>query len=570
MSRWTKRLTYPQLCKRSDGGFTLAEAIVALGLSSLIILVLSSQIGEVNQTLTSTQQTLEQSSDLVQGYRVLIDDLRGAQFLKLGYFNCSDQSGFKLFTTDSQAIFELGEASPRLSFVTSEKPLLAGLASDGQRLVVPSVHGFQIGDWVVLNLAQSPSIASMFYIAQIDEASSSLLLKSGSFAISGYTCISNLSQNSVASFFAPSLRSNVFLYKIIPVEYKWENGNIYRTFYRRQDSASFLLLSSISKVKFSSRWQPDLDEPAFGKMLIHFELSMRNGEHSLKLLSARSVGSIYQTIQANKAEFDLRAPSQLNEYVPQGAPTAAVAFPGCNLKIRYEPRLINMPPWQEWWRNMYTFTLSGEVSDGSINGATILVTLIPSANSRMSCFAHDPFRTRDTIPYPSRNLYDWAAGTGTQGPIALNQKSGGFEVYTCAATGEISLNATMSYYDTVTSSVKNIDCSSVTVRLPTQYSFRGDLPWCKKNLRIGGLDYGVGSRVVGRDADHSYGRLTLMGWQWEGENVNLSQGKVGGADSPPSQGAKIKRVFFYPYKLTIYDKNGNLWTKPEGVYVDCN
>lgn len=568
MTLLAKFLGKPQFSNTKVRGFTLAEAVVALGLSSLIILVLSSQIGEVNQTSTSTQQTLEQSSDLVQGYRVLIDDLRGAQFLKLGYFSCSDQSGFKLFSTDSQSTFDLAETSPRLSFVTSDKPLLVGLASDGQRVVVPSIYNFQIGDWVVLSLAQTPSVASLFYVDEIDKVGSTLLIKSGSFAISGYSCVSNLSQSSVASFFAPSLRSNVFLYKISPVDYKWENGSVYRTFYRRQDPIKFLLLSNISRLRFLSRWLPDLDEPAYGKMSIQFDVILRDSSLPMEQLAARSVGSIYQAIQTNKAEFELRAPSQLNEYVPQGVPTAAVAFPGCNLKIRYEPRLINMPPWQEWWRNMYTFTLTGEVSEAGINGATILVTLVPSGNSRMSCFAHDPFRTRDTTPYPSYNA--WAQGTGTQGPIAINQRGGGFDVYTCAATGEISLNATMSYYDTVTSSVKNIDCSSVTVRLPTQYRFHDGLPWCKKNLKNGGLEYGVGSRVVGRDVDQPMGRLSLLGWQWEGENVDLNQGRVWGSLSPPSPGAKIKRLFFYPYKLTIYDKNGNLWTKPEGVYVDCD
>ena len=547
-------------------GFTLTEAIVALGLSSLIILVLSSQIKEVNQTLITTQQTLDQSSDLVQGNRVLLNDLRGGQFLKLGYFTCSEQQGFKIFSTESQATFELSSSSPKFSFVTSDKPLLVGLHHDGQRVVVPNTYGFYVGDWVLLSLAQTPSVASLFYIDGIDEAASTMVLKSGNFAISGYSCVSHLSQNSVASFFGPSANSNVFLYKLYPVEYKWEQGNIYRSAYRRDGPISFLLLSNVDKLKFSSRWLPDVDEPRFGKMSIQFQISLQGATQPIEQRANRSVASIYQTIQTNKAEFALHAPTQLNEYVPQGVPTAAVTFPGCNLKIRYEPNLIRMPPSVEWWQNMYTFTLTGEVSEAGISGASITITIALQGNSKMSCFPHDPYSTRTTTPYPS--FSSWAQGTGTLGPITLNQGTRGFEVYTCAASGVINLNSSMSYYDTITSSIKTIECSNTRIQLPSQYRFKENLPWCKKDImKNGGLDYGVGSKVFGRDVDLSIGNLSLLGWQWEDETVDLNQGKIGGTQY--RLGRKLKRIFLYPYKLSIYDKNGQLWTRPEGVYVDC-
>lgn len=552
-----------QTNKRSFKGFSLIEVLIASGLLAIISIVVATQTSSFSKFVSKTRKSLEQDLDSVISYKVIIQDFESSYFMKLGYFKCVNSD--VLLSTDTSSEVELTEANAELDLIRADYSSIAGLSSDGSTVIVHDASKLRIGDYIVLSLSEDNSYASLFIIKKVDTELNSIQLLPSSFSVKGYDCSDAFINRSVLDFYGPSIRSNVLASRVKPVKYSLVKKEVLRL-EGEEKTSNHSVFQDVSLFAIKSNWKNSSDEKSKAK-----EGSM-NFDFTVKRSSKTIVDSVSsrQGEQTLSARYVIGSANAANVYSMTGAPAATVVFPSCMVNHEFRNQIMRINPANDWWRNVSTFVLKGDISTSGVVGASITVNFQPQPGAVVSCFMHDP----DKGMYPPK-WPDAVNSPGEQNSVTMTQKSGGFDVFTCAARGVVEVQASMSYFDTQLNQTKIIDCTSSPIQASTQFIFEKDkTPWCEEKVPHWGIRMGTPGRVRGLDQTSTFGRFSHQWWngcQWEGEPDAKDTGIGQSCNKHFFPDKKLKRIYLRPYRVDVWRKDGKkLFTKSEGAYVNCD
>jgi len=543
-------------------GFSIVEVLIASAILGAVALIVSTQTSQFSNFFVKTRKAVEQNFDSMISYKMLMRDLETSYFMKLGYLNCSNSNN--VMATLGTDIFQMTSALSEFDLIGVDFTSVAGLSEDGKQINVSDVGTLKLGDYIVMSLAGDTRFASLFAIKEINIATRSLKLTPTKFTAKGFNCTDSFVSRAKIDFFGPSIRSNVLVSRIRPTKLKLEESNLRRVVHGNTETSQ-ILFSNVSKFEIRSIWR---NFSSSSSDLLEGSMEFQVNVNFLSQEIVRNVSSRSGT-QTFNARYILDSVSAANAYAVTGAPASTVVFPSCSISHEFRNNIMRIHPRNNWWRNMTTLVLRGQVSSSSVVGANITVSLFPQVGAAVSCFLHDP----DTLgPYPgAASLVEFP---GEKGLITLTQKAGGFDIYTCAVRGNVVVQANMSYFDTQIHQIKNIECSADPIRASTQFIFESRWrPSCDQDLSRGGaVDVEIRGRIKGFDADSSFRQFsfdTTTGCEWLDDRDNRESGIA--SNCSLSRGKKLRRIYLRPYRVDVLNEGSqtSFFTKAEGAYVDC-
>lgn len=544
-------------------GITLIELLIGVMIVSILAIITMTQTSQLSSFFLKTMKSVD--NDTIS-YKELIQDFETSYLMKLGYLNCINSNS--VMATDNWANFSFSEELNEFDIISVDYTSIAGFKStedDGNLLALSNVSLLKKGDYLVVFLSSDISFASLYKIKDIKTEDNSISIEPVVFSVEGFNCTSSFVNRNILDFFGPSIKSNVLAARIKPVKYFLKDKELRRKVEGSKDGQ--LLFEGVSYFNISSEWRNYSPEK------ISITSGSMNFEMKFEIKSSEIVKNVSKKLgeQQFGARYILESTGFINNYSVVGAPSIAVPFPSCAVNYEFKNDILKINPENDWWRNMTTFVLKGEISS-SVVGANIIVDFSPGSGAAISCFLHNP-KTEKSYPKDEK----FVTNPGEQVMLTLAQKIGGFDVYTCAARGFINVTANMSYYDSQTDQLKNIQCSSDEILAASQFQFTGDnKPSCKKEKKKGERRIKLNGKIRGVDQETTFGGFWLdhsTGCEWEGGPDKRNTGLASSCDDDWSfitGFKKLKRVYLRPYRVDVLNKDGKtLFTKKEGAYVDC-
>lgn len=547
---------------RCAKGFTITEVLIATAITAFFVLLGASVVNQVTSFEKSVTNRLMDDFLIVNTHKVLVGDLEGSYWARLGIFECP--SSKDLMTTDGDANVTLSADGSSIEFVKVDMASTVGLSPIVDTITVADANKLRVGDYILLNLASVMTEAGLFKVISVNQENRQVRIATATLDEEASTCNDTLTAKTLSSFFGPNIKSNVLLSRIIAVKYTLDKGILTRQTWPGKNQVE-QVTDDVRQVSISGKWTSTADDLA-GKKL-YGRMSYKVG-FDIQESTMSSNAAKYFKEKVLEARYNLNVFQIANIYSPIGAPSAAINFPTCAVNQEYKAGVLNLNPSLELYRNTISMKLTGSVSE-TVSAASINIAFSPSTGGTVQCFQHNP----DDGVYPPASVGGMVNGPGVNGSVTLNQGMGGFDIYTCAVRGRVEVTASMSYFDNTLNQVKTINCTTEPIDAPTKYRFNNvKTPSCRKAVAT----WNMGSAFSGDSSDVFFGKFGVdmqTSCEWSGESYPDAEntGIAGNCYFGEHLMKTLRRVYLRPFKMNVLPKTGSTPVFPEtGAYVDCN
>lgn len=538
---------------RSKKGFTITEFMIAVAIMGFFILLSFAVVGQFSSFQKSVEDRLMDDFLIVNSHKIIVGDLEGSYLSRLDIFNCPSSKKVMTTSDKAQAVLKLNEE--KFEFVKVDMASTVGLAPVIDTIVVADANKLSTGDYVLLSLASALTESGLFKVESVDRASKQVKVKAAVIDEEGSECRDSLSAKTLNSFFGSSIKSNVILSRIVVVQYKLDNGVLTRQTFPGNHSVS-QMVDGVETVTIDSQWAPSSDDAdakeRHGRMNYRVKFSVAQG-------NLMSNSASYFKEQIIEAQYNLNVFHLANLYTPAGAPSGTVEFPSCSVNHEFKLGSLKLKPGLELYRNTLPIKITGNVS-ASATSPAINISFTPGSGATIQCFEHDP----------EKGVFE-VEGPGISGSLTLNQGAAGFNIYTCAVRGRVEMAASMSYYDTTLSQVRNVPCSAETILAPTQFRFNSQkIPRCYETGHLNLMSDFSGDDITVYGGGFGFDRQTSCEWSSKSYPNAINDGIAGNCSRFLNLFSSLRRVYLRPFKMDVLKKDDNTSVfPPSGAYIDC-
>jgi|GEM_PF-6963852 len=453
----------------SQLGFSLVEALVVSGIMGFVALSASALVFPFFHMTRQVRSNLTDTVDNDLSARVFATELSRSFLMRTPGMSCgTNDSVFKTNDTSSPFLMSEGE---HFAFLTSTFSTTGARdKASNEDIAVSDPLQFPTGSLLMAMSPVDSTAMGLFRVRESDLARSRLTLEEFSMSSNPTSCSFSGTLANLENLFQSSKGSTLNVHRVKIIHYLRKGPNILKAVFPEDGDITVprsLAFSTLKSLEIKSNWkvyQGDRSGRWSGEVSYEFEYPSIVKNQPSKIVKTNTTVS-----------FDLAGTKRTNTAAKTTSQLETLVYPTCAVTISSSPIELSLPKLPQF-NNSKIYLVEG--SSSLSTPASINASLQQGAGSFTSCYRLDAALYADPF----------VTTPGISGSLGLTSAGGGFTKYLCAVRGQLSLTATMKYYDASLKRSIGVTCSEASINTATVFAHKGGQgPRCYHD---GQIDFG--------------------------------------------------------------------------------